>query len=50
VAETRTRDDELKTVTPTEVRQAEKPHRLRYVLGIGLPLAAIALFIAWLVW
>jgi hypothetical protein len=45
-----TRTEELKHVSPTEARAAEKPHRLRYVLGIGLPLAAIALFIAWLVW
>jgi hypothetical protein len=50
VAETRTRDDDLKNVTPTEARQAEKPGRMRYVLGIGLPLAAIALFVGWLVW
>ena len=48
MADTSTED--LKHVTPTQARQAEKPGRMRYVLGIGLPLAAIALFVAWLVW
>ena len=42
--------EDLKHVTPTQARQAEKSGRLRYVLGTGLPLAAIALFVAWLVW
>jgi hypothetical protein len=48
MADTRTED--MKHVPPIEARAAIKPHRLRYVLGIGLPLAAIALFIAWLLW
>jgi hypothetical protein len=43
-----TSTEDLKHVTPTEARAAEKPRRLRYVLGIGLPLTVVALFIAWL--
>ena len=48
MADSRTED--LKHVAPTEARAAEKPSRVRYVLGIGLPLAAVAMFVAWLVW
>lgn len=47
MADTKTED--IKHVPPTEVRQAEKVGRMRYVLSISLPLAAIALFVAWLV-
>ena len=45
-----TKAEELKHVGATDARSAEKTGRMRYVLGISVPLAVIALFIVWLIW